>query len=75
MRLFWEFLRADKDDGKMHMLPKGPRQKHGNLKMSDEDLPFLMEVHADLQKVCLRNYLELIGRSTCRFLCFKIVDF
>ncbi|KAB1208344.1 hypothetical protein CJ030_MR7G023873 [Morella rubra] len=50
MRLFWEFLRADKDDGKMHMLPKGPRQKHGNLKMSDEDLPFLMEVHADLQK-------------------------
>ncbi|KAG7979314.1 hypothetical protein I3843_05G124700 [Carya illinoinensis] len=45
MRVFWEFLRADKDEGKTI-----PRQKnHVNLQ-NDADLTLLMDIRADLQK-------------------------
>lgn len=48
MRVFWEFLRADKDEGKTIL--NVPHQKnHVNLQ-NDADLTLLMDIRADLQK-------------------------
>lgn len=47
-RLFWQFLRADKDAG--NMIQNGPQKNHVTLQ-NDGDLAFLMHIRADLQKV------------------------
>ncbi|XP_041014693.1 uncharacterized protein LOC121257638 [Juglans microcarpa x Juglans regia] len=46
-RMFWQFLRADKDAG--NMIPNGPQKNHVTLE-NDADLAFLMHIRADLQK-------------------------
>ncbi|KAE8023265.1 hypothetical protein FH972_008984 [Carpinus fangiana] len=48
MRVFWGFIRADKDEGN-HVILNGPWQNPTNLQ-NDADLGFLMEIRADLQK-------------------------
>lgn len=47
-RMFWQFLRADKDAG--NMVPNGPQKNHVTLQ-NDADSAFLMHIRADLQKV------------------------
>ncbi|KAG2702365.1 hypothetical protein I3843_06G079200 [Carya illinoinensis] len=46
-RMFWQFLRADKDAG--NMVPNGPQKNHVTLQ-NDADSAFLMHIRADLQK-------------------------
>lgn len=48
MRVFWVFLRADKDEG--NVILNGPWQNRVSLQ-NDADLGFLMDIRADLQKV------------------------
>jgi hypothetical protein len=49
MRVFWGFIRADKDEGN-HAILNGLWQNPTSLQ-NDADLGFLMEIRADLQKV------------------------
>ena len=53
LRVFWEFVRADKDE--KNVILNSPHQNHINLQHA-ADLEVLMNTRSDLQKVCLLSF-------------------
>lgn len=53
LRVFWEFVRADKDE--KNVILNSPQQNHINLQHA-ADLEVLMNTRSDLQKVCFLNF-------------------